>query len=334
MGAAGSAGAPKRVALVARPPAGFTPLSVPGKVVKVTRPNSLQANGLWPTEQAASELLTRAMTELTGKPDLGSAFGRYVHKDDIVAIKPNGLAGKRGATMASNKELVLEIVKGVMAAGVPADHITIYEQFYDFLAGTRCADKTGAIDLAFPAGVKTAVHSNKDAPMDEVQVYGRATRYVRPFMEATAVINVSLIKDHSICGYTGALKNITHGSIVNPHHYHEHLASPQIAELYAQDLVRSRVRLHVVDGMKVVYEGGPHDNPSRRVKHEAVYVSTDPVALDTLGAELVDKLRAEAKLPDLKSAGRDPSYIRAAGMLGLGMHEREWISLREVTLSG
>jgi hypothetical protein len=70
------------------------------------------------------------------------------------------------------------------------------------------------------------------------------------------------------------------------------------------------------------------------VKHEAVYVSTDPVALDTLGAELVDKLRAEAKLPDLKSAGRDPSYIRAAGMLGLGMHERDWISLREVTLSG
>ena len=38
----------------------------------------------------------------------------------ILNLKPNGIAGKNGATMASNKELVLEVVKGVMAAGVPA----------------------------------------------------------------------------------------------------------------------------------------------------------------------------------------------------------------------
>src|SRR5262249_8006221 len=114
--------------LDALPPGGFVPLAIPGKVVKVAKSNTLQANGLWPTEEAAKSMLQRAMAELTGKSDLGAAFARFVHKDDRVAIKPNGIAGKHGATMAANKELVLEIIRGVMAAGVPASSITIYEQ--------------------------------------------------------------------------------------------------------------------------------------------------------------------------------------------------------------
>src|SRR5262245_6306200 len=125
--------------LAARPPMGFVPLSMPGRVVKISKANTLQANGLWPTEEAAKAMLERAMAELTGFSDMGKAFGRFVHPNDKVAIKPNGIAGKNGATMATNKELVLEIVKGVMAAGVPASRITIYEQYGKFMAGTRIA---------------------------------------------------------------------------------------------------------------------------------------------------------------------------------------------------
>lgn len=330
---AGDVLAEPRAQLVAKPPPGFTPLALPGKIVKVSKSNTLQPNGLWPTDAAAKALLERAMSELTGKSDMGQAFGKFVHKDDIVAIKPNGIAGKRGATMAANKELVLEIVRGVIAAGVKPENITIYEQYFDFLAGTRCADKKGNLDPSFPKGVKTAVHLNKDATMAELKVYGKKTKFVRPFMEATAVINVTQIKDHSICGYTGTLKNITHGSIINPHDYHDHNASPQIAELYAQDLVKSRVRLHITDGFKLIYDEGPLDtNPKRRVPHEAVYVATDPVAMDVIGHGVVEKWRKDNGLPTLKNAGREPSYIRVAGQLGLGVFDLNKISMREVAL--
>src|SRR6185369_6351074 len=118
---------------------------------------------------------------------------------------------KNGATMASNKELVLEVVKGVIAAGVPASSIVIYEQYPSFMAGTRIASRSSVLDASFPAGVTATVHENKDATMPEITVNGIGTKFVRPFTEATAVINVGLIKDHSICGYTGCLKNITHG---------------------------------------------------------------------------------------------------------------------------
>jgi uncharacterized protein (DUF362 family) len=319
--------------LAARPPAGFLPLSIPGKVVKVGAANTLQPNGLWPTEAAAKAMLQRAMAELTGKADLGEAFARFVHKDDRVAIKPNGIAGKNGATMATNKELVLEVVRGVMAAGVPATSIVIYEQYPKFLAGTRVASASGVLDPSFPAGITAVVHENKDAVMPEIRVGGVATKFVRPFTEATAVINVGLIKDHAICGYTGCLKNVTHGSTINPQAFHEHNASPQIAELYAQDVVKSRVRLHIVDGFKLIYDEGPLDtNKKRRVPHEAVYATTDPVAMDVLGWGEVERWRRDNGLPTLRDAGREPTYIRIAAELGLGVFDKNRIALRSVSL--
>lgn len=322
---------PVRDKLIATPPAGFAPMNAPGKIVRVTGSNTLQPNGLWPIQNKASNLLERAMIELTGAPNVGEAFKRFVHPADKVAIKMNGLAGRDGGTMATNKETVLAVVQGVMAAGVPASSIVVYEQWESFMEGTRVASKQLSLDTDFPAGVLPVVHQNKDATMDPIQVYSKNTRFVRVFTEATAVINVGLIKDHNICGYTGCLKNITHGSIVNPHDYHEHLATPQIAELYGQDICRSRVRLHITDGFKLIYDQGPKDvNVKRRMPHESIYVTTDPVAMDVIGWHVVDQMRADNSLPSLKEAGREPAYIQIAGDLGLGIADRNMIRLREV----
>lgn len=311
----------------------FLPLSMPGRIAKVTKANSLQPNGLWPKEECARLMLERAMTELTGKADLGAAFGLFVRKEDRVAIKVNGIAGRLGATMATNKELVAEVVRGVTLAGVPPQGIVVYEQFPSFLAGTRVVDRKGALDPAFPEGVRATFHDNSDATMDVIRVCGVPTRYVRALTEATAVVNVAMIKDHSICGYTGCLKNVTHGSIINPGAFHDHLASPQIAELYAQSWVKSRVVLHVVDAFKVIYEGGPLDrNPERRVPMETVYATTDPVAMDVVGWGEVEKLRRDKGLPTLKAAGREPSYLRIAAELGLGVFDLDRINVREVRL--
>jgi uncharacterized protein (DUF362 family) len=313
--------------LAASPPAGFVPMAAPGKIIKVSKSDVLMPNGLFPKEEAARMMLERAMIELTGEIDMGRAFARFVHKDDKVAIKMNGIAGQTGGTMATNKELVLPIVAGVMAAGVPAANIVVYEQYTSFFNGTRVTAKN------LPAGVVTAVHGNKDATMPEIRVLGIATKFVRPLTEATAVINVALIKDHSICGYTGCLKNMTHGSTINPHDFHQHGASPQIAALYGQDIIKSRVRLHITDGFKLIYDGGPLDkNPDRRVAHGAVYATTDPVAMDIIGWNEVEKWRKDKGLATLAKAGREPSYIRVAGELGLGIADKEQIRLREVTL--
>lgn len=313
--------------LAASPPPGFVPFAAPGRIVKVSKTGTLQPNQLFPKEDAARTMLERALTELTGETDLVKAIGRFIHKDDKVAIKMNGIAGQTGATMATNKELILPVVNAVIALGVPPENVCVYEQYTSFFNGTRVSAKN------LPPGVKTNVHGNKDATMPHIKVLGIPTKFVRVLTEATAVINFALIKDHSICGYTGCLKNMTHGSTINPEDFHAHAASPQIAALYAQDVVKSRVRLHITDGFKLIYEGGPLDkNPDRRIPHEAVYATTDPVAMDVIGWNVVDQIRKEKRLKSLADSKREPTYIRNAGELGLGIADLNAIRMREITL--
>lgn len=315
----------------ATPPEGFVPFSAPGKVVKVSKAGTLQPNGMYPKADDAKAMLERVMTELTGKKDLVAAVRELVHPKDIVCVKVNGIAGKN---MSTAKELVVPFIEAMIQAGVPATSITVLEQYGGFLAGTRVNAQS------LPAGVSTAVHQNaKDnpamAPMDERMIAGTGvrTRFVKPLTDATCAINFALIKDHSICGYTGALKNMTHGCTVNPHDFHVHHASPQIALLYAQDVIKSRTRLAIADGYKVMAHGGPLWKQPQYVKpYEAVLASTDPVAIDAIGWEIVEKLRKELKLKSLTDEGRPPAYIKAAADLGLGIDDRSKIQLKEVTL--
>lgn len=321
---------PEASPLIAKPPKGFSPMAVPGKVVHVGAKGdyraTMQPNLLWPKADVAKRLLEKAMMEFTGASNLVEAMKRFISKDDVVAIKPNGIAGQKGATMAVNFELILPLVEAVIALGVPPEKIMVYEQYPSYLAGCR----VNVRQFKLPAGVKTATHNNNDHPMPELTVYqGVGTKYARQFLEATAVINLTQIKDHSICGYTGTLKNITHGNVNNPHEHHAHGASPQIAMLYNQPLVTSRVRLHITDAFKVMYDKGPLDkDPKTRVLAGSVYVATDPVAMDTVGWQLVEKLRKEKGLKTLTEAKREPRYIRTAGELGLGVADANAIRLK------
>jgi hypothetical protein len=80
-------------------------------------------------------------------------------------------------------------------------------------------------------------------------------------------------------------------------------------------------------------DGGPlWKKPEFVVPHEAVYVTTDPVAMDALGWDLVEEARKKFSLKSLTDAGRIPAYIRAAADLGLGIDDRKQIRLREVTI--
>jgi len=296
----------------------------------VSSTDTMQENQKYPKADKAKAMLTKALTELTGKATLSAAILQFVHKDDVVCVKVNGIAG---TSFGTNKELVLPFLEGMIEAGIPAERITVLEQYGGFLDGTRVS-KTNV-----PKGVNVVVHQNaKDnpqmSPMPDRKIPGYGnTKYVKPFTDATCVINFALIKDHSICGFTGALKNITHGCNINPHDFHAHNASPQIALLYSQDVVRSRVRLSILDGFKVMAHGGPKFNSPQHCKlHDAVYVSTDPVALDALGTDIVEKARAEFKLKPLAQEKRAPTYIQAAQDLGLGIADLTKIKVSEVTV--
>ncbi len=314
--------------LIAKPPKGFTPMVVPGKVVKVTKPGDvkslMQPNQVWPKPEVARAMFEKGMTAFTGAPNVVEAMKKFIHKDDVVAIKVNGIALQ---ALATNAELIQPVVEAVLKVGVPADKITVYEQYPNFLAGTRITRKG-----YLPAGVKWATHNNKNHPMPYVRIYNNIpTKYCRFLLEASAVINISMIKDHSICGYTGLLKNMTHGNVNNPQDHHAHNASPQIAMLYNHPIVTSRARLNITDGFKVKYDRGPLDKqPRTKTLYGAVFISTDPVAMDRIGWGIVEEERKKRKLPTLKEAHREPRYIKVASELGLGVYDLNAIRMQTV----
>lgn len=103
--------------------------------------------------------------------------------------------------------------------------------------------------------------------------------------------------------------------------------------LFAHPIVQSRIRLHITDGFKKIYDGGPLDKqPYRRILHGSVHASTDPVALDAIGAEIIDETRVAHRLPTLEKVGRHPKYIASAGRLGLGRAEREKSTVQRVVV--
>lgn len=323
--------APSIDSYIAKAPAGFSPLTAPGKITKVSAKGDfasiMQPNQLWPKPEIAKSLLEKAMMEFTGGANLNAAMGRFISKDDVVAIKVNGIAGQKGTyTMATNYEVILPVVEAVLALGVPASKVTVYEQFPDFLNGTRINVRKWKL----PDGVATGTHNNTDHRMPEIKIYqGIKTKYARIFTEATAVINITMIKDHSISGYTGTMKNITHGNVNNPHEHHATQASPQIAMLYNHPIVTSRVRLHITDAFKVMYDKGPLDkDPKTRIPHGALYVCTDPIAMDTMGVKIVNDERKARNLPSLKDAGREPRYIQTGADFGLGVHDLNQIRMQ------
>jgi uncharacterized protein (DUF362 family) len=312
--------------LAVQPPAGFVPLSMPGRVVRVKKSGCLEANGIYPKPDDAKAMLERAMTELTGKGDLVAAVKEFLHPQDKVCVKVNGIALQN---MTTNKELVLPFVEAMIAAGVQPSNITLLEAYSGWMAATRITPRN------VPAGVQLVSHGKNDATMNwrNISSLGRRTKFARSLTEATALVTFGLIKDHSQHGYTGALKTTTHGTVLNPEEFHELHGSPQIAVLAAQDIVRSRMRLCVIDGFKLMAHGGPlWKQPQYVVPHEAVYVSTDPVALDSIGWDLVEKARAGFGLKSLKDENREPAYIRYAEQFGVGIADPKKITLRDVTL--
>ncbi|OQX86909.1 hypothetical protein B6D60_05205 [candidate division KSB1 bacterium 4484_87] len=249
------------------------------------------------------QLLNKAMTRLleTEKPE--SAWQKLVKKDDVVGIKINCLAG-RG--MSTHLELVEAIVEGLRSAGVPDRNIIIWDR------ANRDLEK---------AGYKIQTNRNKLKCYGNDQVgysrrlyeFGEVGSFLSNIVihQCTAIINVPILKDHGIVGMTNALKNFF-GAIHNPNKYHDNCGDPYIADVNMLPDIRKKIRLIITDALTAQYEGGPPYMPQWSWQHNGLIVGFDPVALDSYGYHLIEKKRKEKKLPSLKEAGREPTYIATA----------------------
>jgi len=150
--------------------------------------------------------------------------------------------------------------------------------------------------------------------------------------QCNVIINLSLLKDHGITGYTGALKNLF-GAIHNPNKYHLNTGDPYIPDLWMLPSVRQKIRINICEAIDGQYHGGPSYMPHWTWPFNGILVSEDPVALDRVGWRIIEQARKENGLPPLTEEGRKPTYIRTAADRDHGLGRADLNRIREIELA-
>jgi uncharacterized protein (DUF362 family) len=164
--------------------------------------------------------------------------------------------------------------------------------------------------------------------------------------QVNKLINLPVLKDHQSAGVTMCLKNLSHGLVNNVNRTHSspslNACNSFIPAVVALPVIRNKVVLNILDGVKGLYNGGPAAaKPDFVWEHHTLYFSTDPVSMDHIGWEVIDAKRQEVgmktlveSLPDKVSTfvHRQPEHVEIAGALGLGVWERNKIDFRKVSV--
>jgi len=229
---------------------------------------------------------------------------------DRVGIKVNCLAG-RG--LSTSPELVYALTDELKACGVSPSNIIIFER-------TGRELKKAGYKLNKANGVKVLGNDDPQNRYDRSPVIFKSigSCFCRILTSRIdKLINFGVLKDHDLAGISVGLKNL-YGLIHNPNKYHDNHCSPYVAHVAASPPVRDKLCLTICDGLVAQYQGGPALKKSCTWKAGILLASLDPVALDAVGADIIEKKRKSIGMNSLAEAGRPILFLEEARRLGLG----------------
>ncbi|MCU7490405.1 MAG: DUF362 domain-containing protein [Bacteroidota bacterium] len=329
------------------------PGRLPGKVVQVLHDKCIANNKI--DFNAADEMLRQGILKLTGKSDIPSAWQMFVKKSDIIGLKVNPIGG---ALLSTSTEVVKSVINQLEEAGIPKKNIVIWDRRMPDLeqAGfteanfpgvsikaTEFKDKQGSYYDAngklysedmidknwyYWADVEEKYDAETIPYMTNEGKYSYFTKIVT--QQVDKIINIPILKNAG-ASVTLAMKNLAFGSISNTSRLHKELWAETCAEVCAFPPLRDKVVLNIADGIKGCFQGGPEAKPQFFADYKTILFSTDPVALDRIGYEIVLKKRIEEKIQkaDYPAARK---YMDLAQNLGLGTAELERIQLEKITI--
>jgi hypothetical protein len=327
-----------------------------GRVVAVENPAVL-VGGKYQAEEVR-RMMRRGMMELTGADGWADAWRRFFEPGQVVGIKVNPVGRP---LVISDATVVREIIAGLEAAGVQRRDIVVYDRY-------RREFYHAGFDKWLPEGVRISYASEEGdrvqqaidgydpdhyldmaltLPEQGVDNLTARRSYAARFItrEVDKLINLPVLKDHQSAGVTLCLKNLSHGLVNNVNRSHSspslNACNAFIPAVVALPVIRNKTVLHILDGVKGVYHGGPGARPQFVWEHQTLYFGTDPVALDHIGWEVIDAKRVAMGMkklvedtPDQFSTfvHREPEHVEIAGALGLGEWDRAKLDVRQVLL--
>jgi hypothetical protein len=329
----------------------------PGRVIAVEHPGCI-SGGAYQAEPIA-HMMEKGMTALTGAPSWTDAWRSFFEKGDVVGIKvcPVG-----GPTLSSDARVLHRVLDGLQQAGVPARDVIVFNRY-------RQEAIAAGIDKWLPPGVRfeaaSEAYNNVQLDMEgydpdhfmEMAIIKPGENlddphYRRSYVckvvarQINKLINLPVLKHHQSAGVTIALKNMSHGMVNNVNRSHltpaSNVCGMFIPSVVSLPVIRNKAVLHICDGVKASYHGGPGAKPKYVWEHKTMYFATDPVALDKTGLKAIDAKRAQAGMTSIALSKPDGDshylncqveHIEIAGQMGLGIFDDKKIDVRRFTLS-
>jgi len=325
------------------------PGKFPGKVVLVKNINSV-VNDV-PVEAAAYMMLKRSMLELTGQKDLKKAWRMFVKPGEKIGLKVNPVAGK---LLFTSHAVVQSVVKQLTESGIDRNDLIIWDRrdmelkdtgfthdnYPDIaIKGTELQDEKGSfvdengklygernIDKEWYYWAD--VEGEYDAETMPYMVNGGKFSYFTKIVtkEVDKIINIPVLKNAG-GSITNAMKNLAFGSVSNTGRLHAKLWNDTCAEVCAFAPLRDKTVLNICDGLRGCFNGGPGANPQFICNYNSMLVSTDPVAMDRIGYDLIAEKRIEEGLQK-SSSPESLTFLTMASALGLGVSDKNKIDLK------
>jgi len=283
------------------------------------------------------------------------AWKTLVTPQDVVGIKV-AAAGK--SVSGTNPEVVDAIAKGLIAAGVPAKNIIVWDRNLEDLlaAGYRQDGKLYQLQWIDPRNGYDP-EAQVSAPVLGKLIWGDSqfgkkeggrlvdrlsggdqlssrSFYAKVLSQTvTKIINVPSLSDSFMTGINGGIINMTISNIDNWRRFAKSSSGGDsyLAEVYADPMIRDKVVLTIMDGLILQYAGGPFPNPNFTTEYFSLFASKDVVAIDATAIRLIDELRAANKLPSVKDQS---AWLQSATELALGQFSESRIQMIRVGLEG
>jgi uncharacterized protein (DUF362 family) len=252
-----------------------------------------------------SEMIKRGLSAFSGDSDFRDAIRKYYSPRDVLGLKVNCLAGKGAST---HPEVALGFAGLLKESGIKDKNIIVWDRSNDELEevgfplnfnndGLRCFG-TDTEGIGYSSDLYE--HLNIGSLLSKI------------LLNYTNVqVNLPTLKDHGLSGVSCALKNF-YGAINNPNKYHEDGCDPFVADLNALPEIKDQNRLIICDALTIQYKGGPSYHPLWNEEYRGILISSDPVALDFIGSQIINQLRQKKGIPSLEKSGLSPKYIFTA----------------------
>ena len=282
----------------------------------ISRVVLVRYSGVWdgdtPNPSAVLQMLDAGLSTLTGTSDTLSIWRALFDPGERVLLKVNCIA-YGGPTQPA---VTYAIARRLQDAGLAAENILIFDRTDWELESAGYTLNEGG------SGVQC--HGTR-GDGSEAALSQATVRFFQEFDACDAIINIPTPKEHGTAGISVAMKN-HYGSIKRPGALHGGRCDPAIAELNAQPTIRDKTRLIVGAALNV--SPGDWNRPERE---DALLLSFDPVALDTVGRDILVRHRQERGV-GVNSLIEGVPQLNTAQTLKLGATDTDLVDLQEIVL--